>query len=176
MKKGISPLIATVMLIMLAVILTFLFFRLEGETVGKGLEKGKEIWEGFNNCEEVEFNVENAYCDSLMKNLVVVKIENEKNVDFRDAFVLRVFYADEEVGVSELSEEVGSFLDNTRLLAYETREVAFIRKSSGTNFAGKPLYKKVDYIEIVPKVLAGQKIQYCQDKMQKIGVENCIEK
>tara|TARA_Y100000034_G_scaffold64221_1_gene77662 strand:- start:657 stop:1175 length:519 start_codon:yes stop_codon:yes gene_type:complete len=172
MKKGISPLIATVMLIMFVVIIILLFSRFGRETVDKGLSSGTEIWEGFSNCEEVAFNVEKAYCDPNMASLVVVKIENEKDVDFRDAFVLRVFY-DEEVGVSELSKEVGSFLDNTRLLAYETREVAFIRESSGTNFAGKPLYKNVGYVEIVPKVLAGQKIQYCQDKMQKIEVEGC---
>ena len=169
MKKGISPLIATVMLIMLAVILIFLFSRLSGETVGKGLEKGTEIFEGFNNCEEVGFNVERVYCDPNRTGIALVNIENEKNVEFRDGFVLRAVYNDGEV------EEVGSFLDNTRLRAYEKLNIGFTRKSVGTGIFGQPLYKKIDSIEIIPKVLAGQELKYCQDKMQKIEVKNCLE-
>ena len=74
--------------------------------MGKGLEKGTEIFEGFNNCEEVGFNVERVYCDPDRIGIALVNIENEKNVEFRDGFVLRAVYNDGEV------EEVGSFFES----------------------------------------------------------------
>ena len=62
MKRGVSPLIAAVLLIVFVVTLLIVIFNLTRETVESGFEKGEEIFEGFSNCDEVKFFVENAEC------------------------------------------------------------------------------------------------------------------
>ena len=162
MKKGISPLIATVMLVMLGVILVLMFYQWGGETVGKGLESGTEIWEGFNNCEEVGFQVEDGWCDN---DLLYVKINNEKNMNFKDGFVVKFIFEDGE-------QEIVTLLKDERLDAYEAKPIGVPRHPVEMDF-GKQ-YKAIQKVEVIPKVLAGQEFQFCNEKIQKIEVENCI--
>src|SRR3989338_150357 len=162
MKRGISALISAVLLIVFVVTMFIVIFNLTRETVESGFEKGQSIFEGFSNCDEVKFFVEGAECNS---EILKVKIKNEKNVDFRDGFVLRFFSSDAE-------GEIGSFLYNTRLDAYEVGEIFAIRdgKVTGQNIAGQDVieYNSIESLEIIPKVKAGDGFQFCNDKKVKI--------
>lgn len=172
-KRGISPLIASVLLIVFVVTMLTVIFNLTKETVEEGFEEGEKVFEGFSNCDEVKFFVENAECG--MKdhenerrrnaNLLYIDIKNEKNIDFRDAFVVRFFYSSGDEG------EVSSVLDDTRLNAYEVKPIGIYRPYTEGDF-GKN-YKEINSIEIIPRVKAGDEFKFCNDKKKKVEVKNC---
>ncbi|MBS3150885.1 hypothetical protein J4443_00710 [Candidatus Woesearchaeota archaeon] len=173
MKRGVSPLIAAVLLIVFVVTLLIVIFNLTRETVESGFEKGEEIFEGFSNCDEVKFFVENAECgrsdheNERRRNtdLLYMNIKNEKNVDFKDAFVVKFFYS------GGGGEEVSSVLDDTRVNAYEVKTMGIYRPYVEGDF-GKD-YKEINSIEIVPRVKAGDEFKFCTDKKREIEVRNC---
>ena len=175
LKKGLSALISAVFLILLAITVSTFIYNFSKGSVESGLEKGEEIFEGFENCDEVVFSVEDAYCNSN-EGIVRIKMRNEKKIDFKDAFALRVFYEGQD-------QEVGSFLDQTQLLAYEIKEIAFGRVSLDREvlsqltgiLINERYYPEIKEIEIVPKVKAGKKFQFCNEKKQKIEVRDCTE-
>ena len=51
------------LLIVFVVTMLVVIFNLTRESVESGFEKGQEVFEGFSNCDEVKFFVEDAYCD-----------------------------------------------------------------------------------------------------------------
>src|SRR3989344_6699442 len=101
MKRGISPLIGAVLMIVFVIAIITLIINFTKESVERGFEKGQEIFEGFSNCDEVKFFVERAECGSgnnenLKKNsgLLYIDIRNEKNINFKDAFVVKFLFDD----------------------------------------------------------------------------------
>ena len=172
MKRGISPLISAVLLIVFVVTLLIAIFNLSRETVESGFEKGGEVFEGFSNCDEVKFFAENAECGRadhenerrINPDLLYIDIKNEKNINLKDAFVVKFFLADDETGVS-------STLDDTRLNAYEVRAVGIYRPYTEGDF-GKN-YKLFSNIELIPRVKVGDGFRFCENKKAKIEVKNC---
>ena len=173
MKRGVSPLIASVLLIVFVVTLLVVIFNFTRETVESGFEKGEEVFEGFLNCDEVKFFVENAECgvsdheneERRNSGLLYIDIKNEKNINFKDAFVVKFFLVNDEA-------EISSTLDDTRLNAYEVRTVGIYRPYSEGDFVGKD-YKEFNTIELVPRVKVGDEFRFCENKKRKIEVKNC---
>ena len=169
MKRGVSPLIASVLLIVFVVTMLTVIFNLTRETVESGFEEGQSTFEGFSNCDEVKFFLEDAYCDS---GLIFVKVKNEKKIDFKDGFAVRFFYSNGDEG------EVGSFLYDTRLNAYEVKAIALSRPEfEGKGLLGETItkYRAIQSLEVVPRVKAGDEFKSCVDKKKKIEVKNCLE-
>ncbi len=172
MKQGISPLISAVLLIVFVVTMFVVIFNLTRETVESGLEKGEEVFEGYSNCDEIKFFVENVECgrseheNERRRNadLLYVSIKNEKNINFKDAFVVKFFLDNDEA-------EVSSTLDDTRLNAYEVKTVGIYRPYLDGDF-GKS-YKKINSIELIPRVKSGEEFSFCENKKVKVKVENC---
>lgn len=165
--------ISAVLLIVFVVTMFVVIFNLTRESVEEGFEKSEEVFEGFSNCDEIKFFVENAECgmrdheNERRRNtdLLYIDIKNEKNIDFKDAFVVKFFYS------GGVGEEVSSVLDNTRLNAYEVKPIGIYRPYVEGNF-GKD-YKEINSIEIVPRVKAGNEFKFCNDKKKIIEVKNC---
>lgn len=170
MKKGISPLIATVMLVMLAVILGFLFFKLSGRTIGTGLERGSEVWEGFQSCGEVSFKLLEFTCQGCR---FALKISNNKDINFKNGFAVRAFYNREVV------EGVSVPYHGNELLAYEARDIGgFLPGEDVKNpLTGmmECVPKPINSIEVIPKVKIGEEFKLCMDKKQVLEVVGCSE-
>src|SRR3989338_5904762 len=172
MKRGISALISAVLLIVFVVTMFIVIFNLTRETVESGFEKGQSIFEGFSNCDEVKFFVEGAECgrsnheNERRRNTdwLYIDIKNEKNINFRDAFVVKFIFSDG-------STKTSSTLDYTWLKAYEVKPVVVYREYDEGDFGR--IYKSFNTIEIIPRVKAGDEFQYCNDKKAKIEVKNC---
>ena len=172
MKRGISPLIATVLLIVFVVTMFVVIFNMTRGTVESGLEEGEKVFEGYSNCDEIKFFVDKAECgrkdheNERRRNadLLYISMKNEKNINFKDSFVVKFFLADDET-------EVSGTLDDTRLNAYEVKTVGIYRPYFDGDF-GKS-YKKINYIELIPRVKAGNELAFCENKKAKIKVENC---
>ena len=172
MKRGISPLIGVVLLIVFVIAIITLIINFTKESIERGFEKSEKIFEGFSSCEEAKFFVERAECGSINNqnerrrntDLLYIDIKNEKNINFRDAFVVK-FLLEEE------GSEISSTLDDTRLNAYEVKPVGIYRPFIQGDF-GKN-YKQVDTIEIIPRVKAGDEFVFCENQKEKIEVENC---
>ena len=99
-KRGVSPLIASVLLIVFVVTMFIVIFNLTRETVESGFEKGEEVFEGFSNCDEVKFFVENAECgrrdheNERRRNsdLLYIDIKNERlngNIKYRSNEIVK---------------------------------------------------------------------------------------
>ena len=167
MKRGISPIISAVLLIVFVVTMLIVIFNLTRKTVESGFEKGQEVFEGFSNCDEVKFFVEDAYCDG---GLVIVKVKNEKKIDFKDGFAVRFFHPDEN------DWGVGNFLYDTRLNAYEVKAIGISRSTyEAKGLLGEDItkYKSIQFLEVVPRVKSGEGFQFCVDKKKKIEVRDC---
>lgn len=166
MKRGVSSLIAAVLLIVFVVTMLVVIFNLTRESVEPGFEKGEGAFEGFSNCDEVKFFVEDAYCDG---GLVIVKVKNEKKIDFKDGFAVRFFHSNDDW-------DVGSFLYDTRLNAYEVKAIGISRPTyEAKGLLGEDItkYKAIQFLEVVPRVKSGEGFQFCADKKKKIEVKNC---
>jgi len=172
MKRGISPLIGVVLLIVFVIAIITLIINFTKESVERSFEKSEKILEGFSSCEEAKFFVERAECGSgnnenLKKNsdLLYIDIRNEKNINFKDAFVVKFLFDD---GGSETS----STLDDTRLNAYEVKLIGIYRPFEQGAITNK-IYKSFNTIEIIPRVKAGNEFKFCENKKKEIEVENC---
>ncbi|MBI2106236.1 hypothetical protein HYT56_05390 [Candidatus Woesearchaeota archaeon] len=173
MKKGMSEIISAVLLIVLITALISVVITFSRRSIERGFEEGQEIFEGFSSCEEVKFFIENAECGKagnedgkINKDLLYIGIKNEKNINFRDAFVVKFLLGDG-------STEISSTLDDTRLNAYEVKLIGIYRPFVQGDF-GK-VYKEFNTIEIIPRVKAGDEFQFCENKKKEVEVKNCAQ-
>jgi hypothetical protein len=171
-KRGVSPIIAVVLFITLAIAIFVVVLSFTRESVEEGFKRGDEAFEGYSNCDEVKFFVENAECgtadnkDEKRQNLAFLYIDmkNEKNINFKDAFVVKFLLNDGET-------EVSSTLDDTRLNAYEVKPIGIYRPFSDGDFGNT--YKPFKSIELIPRVVVGDGFKFCENKKRKIEVLNC---
>ena len=95
-----------------------------------------------------------------------IKITNNKNIDFKDAFSLKLRYEENEEG-----NEVSVFRFGTELKAYESVEIQGLRQFEETNF-GKN-YFKIEEVEIVPRLLLNGKQVFCSENKQVLEARHC---
>ncbi|MBI2105487.1 hypothetical protein HYT56_01460 [Candidatus Woesearchaeota archaeon] len=172
-KKGISPIISTVLLIVLVVALTSVLVSFSRKSIEKSLEKGQESFERFSSCNEVKFFIEDAYCNpsdsgpDKIKNAILVRVRNEKNIDFKENFVVSVLFDE--------GSEVGTFLYGTRLNAYEVKEIGVARpEEKAEEDSEERWYREIKKIEVVPKVETSKGANFCNELKKIIEVRNCL--
>lgn len=162
-KRGLSDLVTGILLILLVITISFLLFEwLKGKT-GDVMEKGESVLGTYQNCEDVDFWISDAYCEQNGE-LLVIKIGNNKNIDFQNGFTISTL---SETGRNEIT----TFLYGTKLLAYEEKEIKALRQYEEQG--GNKVYAEIDFVEIVPRVQVGEDFKLCVDKKQKVEVKNC---
>lgn len=171
LKRGISPLVASVLLILFTITLFTVISKFSSKTVEESLERSGSAFETYQNCNEVEFDVRDAFCIPEKKGLLLVRVENKKDIDFKDNFVVRLFGVGDDL-------EIGTFLYDTRLNAYELKDIAIARSAEkGRNFLGEEvdLFKEIKKIEIIPKVETSNGVSFCNELKKDVVVRNCIK-
>ncbi|MCX8189732.1 MAG: hypothetical protein N3F05_00690 [Candidatus Diapherotrites archaeon] len=92
-QKGISPIIATVLLVLVSVILAATYFGWLHSFVGESITKGEEIGRKRINCSNAGITIISCTYDKGRSELVSVKIENTGSVDL-NGFKVIAKYAD----------------------------------------------------------------------------------
>ena len=162
-KKGVSNIILSVLLILFIItISTFVFTWIKKTTEGS-MEKTDVILEKLEACQDIDFEIEDAYCK---EDVIVIRINNNRNIDFKDGFSLKLIYEENEEG-----NEISTFVYGTELKAYETVDINGLRQFKEGAF-GKEYFKIKD-IEVVPKLLLDNKVSYCNDKKQILQPKDC---
>ena len=162
-KKGVSGIIVTILLILFIITVSGVAFNwIKGQTSGV-MEQADIISEKLQACNDIDFVIEDAYCDG---DVIIIQITNNKNIDFKDAFSLKLRYEENEEG-----NEVSVFRFGTELKAYESVEIQGLRQFEETNF-GKN-YFKIEEVEIVPRLLLNGKQVFCSENKQVLEARNC---
>src|SRR3989338_7271215 len=142
-KKGVSGIIVTILLILFIITVSGVAFNwIKGQTSGV-MEQADIISEKLQACNDIDFEIEDAYCDG---DVIIIQMTNNKNIDFKDAFSLE-------------------------LKAYESVEIQGLRQFEETNF-GKN-YFKIEEVEIVPRLLLNGKQVFCSENKQVLEARNC---
>ena len=162
-KKGVSAIILSVLLILLVITLSGIVFNWVKKSSEGTMGKGSVISEKLLECQEIDFNVEDAYCED---DVIVIKMVNNRNLDFKDGFSLRLIYEENIEG-----NEVSTFVYGTELKAYETVEIKGLRQFKEGMF-GKE-YFKIKNIEVLPKLNLGGEVSFCTDKKQILEPKEC---
>ncbi|MAG52451.1 MAG: hypothetical protein CMH62_00640 [Nanoarchaeota archaeon] len=162
-KKGISGIIGVVLLALIVIVVGGVIFNwVKGQSEGV-MEQSTVISDKLQACQDIDFSVDDAYCDG---DVIVIRMSNNKNVDFKDAFSLKLRYEESEEG-----NEVSVFKFGTELKAYESEEIQALRQFEETEF-GKN-YFKIENVEIVPRlVLDGEQV-FCSDNKQILEAKGC---
>jgi len=148
MKKGISPLIATVLLILFVVMLGATVYYWASTSLEKAKGQAEEEMNVMEASSKIDYTVDDAtyvYSGNVLKliqGLVIgdvkkIRISLTNNGDFEiEAFIVRVYDTNGEVYVDN------NFVVN--LESFQHKEVEFKYDASKLS--------EVDYIEIIPKV------------------------
>jgi len=170
-KRGVSPIVASILLILFTIVLFTIISKFSSNTVDKSLDKTGSILETYQNCNEISFNVRDAYCSSEKKGLLLVRVENEKDINFKDNFVVRLFDSNNNL-------DLGTFLYDTRLNAYELKDIAIARSTEkGKGILGEEvdMFKDIKKIEVIPKVETSNGVSFCQNLKKDVEVRDCIK-
>ena len=161
-KRGIESLVATVFFVLIVIVLIAGISVFLRNNVVQSFIKGESAFEGFQNCNEIKYRVEGAYCDPEKESIVLVRVNNEKNIDFKDSYIVRFFYPDGD------GDEIGTFLYDTRLLAYESKDIGISRPTYDEGVFGEKSgqFRPIQSLELVPKIKAGREFVLCNDKKQ----------
>lgn len=162
-KKGLSDIVVGVLLILFIITISSVIFTWVKRTSESGMEKSDVILDRLQECQDIDFNVNDAYCKD---DVIIIKITNNRNIDFKDGFSLRLVYEGGDEG-----NEVSTFAYGTELKAYETVEIKGLRQFKESEF-GKDYFKIKD-VEVVPKLLIDSKVAYCNEKKQVLQPKDC---
>jgi len=156
-KRGISPLIANILLLIFVVTLAVLiisFFRKTSET---SLSKSDELLIMNRFCDDVSFSIKEASCDD---NFIYVKISNEGRVDLKNSLSLLLDTTDGE-------REIVPFLVNSEVKILEERTLKALRLNKDGNNV------QITQLSAVPKTEIDNEVNYCYDLIETIKMEGC---
>ena len=144
MKRGISPLLAEVLLIGLAVSLIAGLIAYGNDMFKKRSEETTENFAAANSCNRVEFNVKKLKCDAtnLLQSITITN-DGESEIDaFRVDSGNQIFY-------NELDSSLEVF--------------------GATSINGNNIPEQTE-VKIIPAIKKGQELQYCGNKIQTIKI------
>ena len=155
-KKGISGLVATVLLIVFVVSLGLIVINWSSKLVGKGVEQSKSKIGSSLECADVSIKLEER---PGAASTIIVKNNNRNNLKL-EGFITRFFISDQNVVVDYANE-------NTEIKSFSAKEFNFLKHQT-VNAAGNPgvlvEWDGKKRIEIIPKVDIGEEVVNCDTK------------
>ena len=152
-KKGVSPLVASILLVAIVIVIAFLVFWWYGDYVAENLDKSG-ITADQACMQDVGFSITNVNClhnSSDTNKLVYFDLENTG-----------------DIGLSAFKVSIdGNLADDVKSISQEVREGVTSKLSFEYDFdvVGNTLTT-----DIVPLIWAGGGTKYCKDKTQTINV------
>ncbi|MBI5803081.1 hypothetical protein HY448_00115 [Candidatus Pacearchaeota archaeon] len=155
-RRGMSALVATVLLIVFVVSLGLIVINWSSKLVGKGIEQSKSKIGSSLECADVSIKLEEK---PGAASTIIVKNNNKNNLKL-EGFITRFFISDQKVVVDYANE-------NTEIKSFSAKEFDFSNHQT-VDAAGNPgVLVKWDgkkRIEIIPKVDIGEEIVNCDNK------------
>jgi len=157
-KKGVSPLVATILLVAMVIVIALLIFWWYGDLIGKQLDKSKIDLETV--CvEDLDYSVTEIDCKD-------VSGEDDRIVSFfvRNSGTVRIgsFKIDGSGNTGNtFTQDVG-----LAIAPGVKNKVSFEIKVTGTDGVGKSLE-----FDVTPMVYGNGKTRYCSEKVQRVSVE-----
>ena len=152
-KKGVSPLVASVLLVGIVVVISFLVFWWYGEYVADNLEKS-EVSADQSCLQDVGFSISNVNClenSTATNKIVYFDLENTGSIDL-NAFKASI---------------VGNSANDVKSISQEVRQSVTSKLSFGCDVGLVGADLEVD---IIPLIWKGGITKYCTDKVQTISV------
>lgn len=159
-RRGVSPLIATILLVAIVIVIAFIVFWWYGDLIGKQLDKSKVDLEVV--CiEDLDYSIGAVNCTSSTvpdNRVISFSVENTGSV---------------RIGNFKVDGEGNTGNSFTKDIAHVvqpgvTDKVSFDLIVTGTNGIGKSIE-----FDVTPMVYGGGKTRYCGEKVQKVNVQ-CI--
>ena len=160
-KKGISALVATVLLTVFVISLGLVVINWSGKLVGEGIEKSQSKIGSSLECADVNIKLESKLgADST----IIVKNNNRNDLELK-GFITRFFIANQNVVVDYANED-------TEIKYFGAEDFDFSDHQT-VNAAGNPGVKikwnDVDRIEIIPRIDIGREVVNCD--LRKVSWE-----
>jgi len=152
-KKGVSPLIASVLLVGIVVVIAFLIFWWYGEYVADNLEKS-DISADQACLQDVSFSISNVNClenSTATNKIVYFDMENTGSIDL-SAFKISI---------------VGNLANDVRSISQEVRQSVTSKLSFDYNMGIVGTNLEFD---VIPLVWKSGVTKYCTDKTQTVSV------
>ncbi|MCD4759714.1 hypothetical protein K8R33_02410 [archaeon] len=156
-KKGLSPLIATVLLVALVVVIAFLIFWWYGELIGDELEKS-EITADQACVQDVSFRLSDGECtdgptdDGLNSRMISFGVENDGEI--RISSFRAVVVGDESTFNQEIAQGVEQGVSTRLSVVANIDELGTLLN-----------------LEIIPMISAGGTTKYCTEQSQFIEIQ-----
>lgn len=149
-KRGISPLIATVLLIGFTIAIAAIVMIWGGNIVKERAQKISAKNEAQTSCAtKIEIDLKTAKCLDSKLNVVV---EN-KGSDTINGFRARIHYGDGDIATENVPETISKVSQKTLKIDYDTA-------------------KSVDSVEIIPFVIKQSLSYTCSEKLKEIATDN----
>jgi len=153
-KKGLSPLISTVLILSFTLVLIVLVFVFTGEISEEQIRSSEDIKERYDVATTVSFKIDSV---NLKSGRVEVMLENTGNLGIF-GFMIRT-YSNSDIEVSE----------NDTFLEVFNKKIITV----------PILFNKIDKIEVIPKVIVGGELRYLYENRMKFlfeqpGMGGCI--
>lgn len=159
-KKGISALVATVLLTVFVISLGLVVINWSSKLVGEGIEKSQSKIGSSLECADVNIKLESKPGAS---STIIVKNNNRNNLEL-EGFITRFFLKDNVV--------VDYANDDTEIKEFGAEDFDFSDHQT-VNAAGNPGVKikwdEINRIEIIPRVDIGEEIVNCD--LRKVSWE-----
>ena len=154
-KKGVSALVATVLLIVFVVSLGLIVINWSSKLVGKGVEQSKSKIGSGLECADINVKLEEK---PGVDSIIIVKNNNRNNLKL-EGFIARFFIGDNVV--------VDYANENTEIKSFSAKEFDFSNHQT-VDAAGNPgvsvEWDGKKRIEIIPRVDIGEEIVNCDTK------------
>ena len=160
-KKGISALVATVLLTVFVISLGLVVINWSGKLVGEGIEKSQSKIGSSLECADVNIKLESKPGAS---STIIVKNNNRNDLELK-GFITRFFIANQNVVVDYANEK-------TEIKSFGAKDFDFsnhqtINAAGGAGVSVK--WNGKDRIEIIPRVDIGREIVNCD--LRKVSWE-----
>lgn len=160
-KKGISALVATVLLTVFVISLGLVVINWSSKLIGEGIEKSQSKIGSSLECADVNIKLESKPGAS---STIIVKNNNRNNLGLK-GFITRFFFVNGNVIVDYAN-------DDTEIKEFGAGDFDFSDHQT-VNAAGNPGVKinwdEINRIEIIPKVDIGEEIVNCD--LRKVSWE-----
>ncbi len=156
-KKGISALVATVLLTVFVISLGLVVINWSGKLVEEGIEKSQSKIGSNLECADVNIKLEEKLG---LPSTIIIKNNNKNNLEL-EGFIGRFFKTNGDVIVDYANND---FSDDKKIKAFGAREFNFDNIQT-VNVAGNPgvtiKWSDINRIEIIPRVDIGEEIVNC---------------
>ena len=159
-KKGVSALVATVLLTVFVISLGLVVINWSSKLVGEGIEKSQSKIGSSLECADVNIKLESKVGE---ESTIIIKNNNRNNLEL-EGFITRFFTANGNVIVDYKHNDLP---EDKKIKSLSAREFSFGGGYQAVNAAGSSVpidWSKVNRIEIISRVDIGNEITNCDVK------------